>query len=143
MQPGQHTMLPLQLGKAQTLIKGQDITIIACGKFVDTALQVAKELEKEEIKVEVINPIFINPLDETVILESVNRTKKLITIEDGYISGGFGSKILELLSKKNVLDVKTKILGYPNKFIEHGNVEELEKKYGLDVGSIVNICKNM
>jgi len=134
----------ISLGKSEIISQGKDITILAIGKMVATAKEVAKELkEKYDISAEVINSRFLNPLDEETIIESLNKTKRLITIEDNIINGGFGANILELLNKNNIDNIKIKVIGYPNCFIKHGKVEELEKIYGLDKDSILNKCIEM
>lgn len=135
------------LGKAEKITDGKDLSIIAIGKMVAKAKNVANILkEKHGICVEVINARFLKPIDCETILESVNKTKKVITLEDNIINGGFGTNILQLLNKKNITDVKLKTLGYPDEYIKQGKVCEIEEKYGLDENSIVNeclkLCKN-
>ena len=76
------------LGKAEILKQGTDITIVAIGKMVERAMEVSNELEKNGINAEVINARFLKPLDEKTILDSVEKTKNVITIEDGILNGG-------------------------------------------------------
>lgn len=106
--------------------------------MVAKAMQVAKELEKENKQVEVINVRFLKPLDEKTVLKSIQKTKKVITIEDNILTGGLASHIEHLLIENKLESVKFKSFGWNNSFVEHGKVEELEKLYGLDVESIVN-----
>lgn len=129
----------IELGKAEILREGTDITIIALGKTVSKAMQIAERLEKKRISMEVINLRFLKPLDKDTILKSINKTKNVITIEDGYVINGMGSAITKLIIDQQVENVKIKNLGYPDKFIKHGNVEEIEKKYKLDIESIEKI----
>ena len=101
-------------------------------------MQVAKELEKENKQVEVINVRFLKPLDETTILKSIQKTKKVITIEDNILTGGLASHVEHMLIANQLENIKLKSFGWKDSFVEHGKVEELEKLYGLDVESIVN-----
>ena len=128
-------------GKAEVLLEGEDITIISIGKMTEYAYKVACDLKKENINVEVINIRFLKPLDKEKVLKSAIKTKKVITIEDGYLIGGLASSINDILIKQ---DEKIKILnmGYPDKFIKQGSVKEIEKKYKMDKDSIKeNILK--
>ena len=106
--------------------------------MVSRAMDVATILEKQNIMCDVINIRFLKPIDETAILESIKKTKKIITIEDNTIIGGLSSSIKELIVNNNLNNIKIKSYAYPDKFIEHGTVDELEKKYKLDIQSIIN-----
>lgn len=127
----------IELGKAEILKEGTDISIVAIGKMVSKALKVAKALEKQEKSVEVINMRFLNPLDEKTILQSIQKTKRIVTIEDNILEGALSSKIEKIIVEKSLLQVKFLALGWPKKFIQHGKVDELEKLYGLDDESII------
>ncbi len=131
----------LELGKAEVLKEGLDVTIIGIGKMTAMAMKVANELEKDDINAEVINARFLKPLDESKITESISNTKFVITIEDGTEIGGLGSSIKELIINKKLEDVKIKCFAYPDEFIKHGSVSELEELYGLDYKNIVNYIK--
>ena len=131
----------LELGKAEVLKEGQDVTIIGIGKMTAMAMKVANELEKDDINAEVINARFLKPLDESKITESISNTKFVITIEDGTEIGGLGSSIKELIINKKLEDVKIKCFAYPDEFIKHGSVSELEELYGLDYKNIANYIK--
>ena len=125
--------------KSKILKPGQDLSIIAIGKMVSRAIKIANELKnKNKINAEVINVSYLKPLDKETIIESINKTKKVITIEDGIINGGLYTEICELLNEENLNNVKLKGFAYEDKFIEHGKVEELEKINGLDVNTIIN-----
>jgi len=78
----------LELGKAEIVKKGTDITIIAIGKMLERAVEVSKMLQKENIDAEIINARFLKPLDKETIIESAKKTKRVITIEDGILKGG-------------------------------------------------------
>ena len=134
----------LELGKAEVLKEGQDITIVAIGKMVSKAMEIANALANENIDVEVINARFLKPLDEETIEKSLLKTHNLITIEDGTIIGGLASAVNEMVMKKEDLrNIQVKNYAYPDMFIQHGSVEELEKIYGLDNENIIKGIKEL
>lgn len=121
-------------GKAKILQKGKDLTIIATGSMVWTALEVSKILETANISTQVINIHTIKPLDNDAIIKSAQKTKRVVTLEEHQIFGGLGSSVAEVLSQ--FYPVKMKIIGMPDCFGESGKPEELLKKYGMDTKSI-------
>ena len=125
----------IELGKAELINEGNDLTIAAIGKMADTAVKVKDILRQKDIEAEVINVRFLKPIDEKAIIESINKTNKVITIEDNLLKGGLSDTILELVNK-NKLNVHVQSFGYNDMFIQQGTVEELEKKFGLDAESI-------
>ncbi len=139
----------IELGKCEkvkTILLENDkkyVTIIAIGNMVSKSMQVARALSEKNIEAEVINARFLKPLDKESIIQSIEKTKKCITIEDGTIIGGLGSAIKELISEENLKDIQIKSFAYPDKFIEHGSIEELEAKYGLDVDTICAYIEGM
>ena len=85
--------------------------------------------------------VFLKPMDTEALHEIAKKYKKIITVEEGVLSGGFGSSVLEFMAD-NDYDLKIKRIGIPDKFIEHGTVNELHKICGLDADSIYDaICK--
>lgn len=139
----------IELGKCEkvkTILLENDkkyVTIIAIGNMVSKSMQIARALSEKNIEAEVINARFLKPLDKESIIQSIEKTKKCITIEDGTIIGGLGSAIKELISEENLKDIQIKSFAYPDKFIEHGSIEELEAKYGLDVDTICAYIEGM
>ena len=131
----------LKLGRSEILQEGKDVTIIGIGKMTATAMRVANEIQKNGLSAEVINARFLKPLDCEIISKSIEKTKFVITIEDGTEIGGLGSSIKELIINKQLEDVKIKCFAYPDEFIKHGSVSELEELYGLDYKNIVNYIK--
>ena len=91
----------------------------------------------KNIDAEVINVRFLKPLDVETLKKSIEKTKKVITIEDGTIINGLGTAIKELIVDHHIENVKIKTYAYPDKFIQHGSVDELENIYHLDEDSIV------
>ncbi len=128
---------PIRIGQSLLLREGSDLTIIATGNKVETALQVADTLEKMDFSSDVIYSRFIKPLDERIIIESAVKTRRIVTIEDNTIEGGFGSRVLEMINQKGI-NVKTRMFGFPDKFIPHGSKNELIQNYKLDPDAIVH-----
>ncbi len=127
----------LEIGKAELLRDGGDVAILAYGSMVHPALQAAEHLAKDGIEATVVNARFVKPLDSQLIL-ALARTKRLIvTIEEAYLAGGFGSAVLELLEENGLQDrVRVVRMGIPDRLITHGDPKLLLAKYGLDVDGI-------
>lgn len=117
----------IQEGKAEIIQNGKDVTIIAIGKMVAKAMNMAHELEKENKSVEVINARFLKPLDEETIKNSIEKTKNVITIEDGTKINGLGTAVKELIVDNSLENICFKGYAYPDEFIPGGSVEEIEK----------------
>lgn len=127
----------IEYGKSEIIKQGKDLTIVAIGKMVSYACEVADILKKDGINAEVINARFLKPLDTKTIIKSLEKTNKLITIEDNDIYGGLATTIKNNLTKT----YPTLSFGYPDEYIKHGTVNEIEKKYGLDPESIYKKIK--
>ncbi len=128
---------PVKYGQSLLVREGSDVTIAAIGNKLETALNVADMLEKMDIFCDVIYSRFIKPVDTKLILNSAIKTRRVITIEDNAVTGGFGSLVLETMNQKGI-NIKTKMFGYPDQFIPHGSKNELQNLYRLDEQSIVN-----
>ena len=133
----------IKLGRAEILKEGKDISIIAIGKTVARAMEVSNMLEKNKISAEVINARFLKPLDKEIIKNSINKTKFVITIEDGTIINGLGTAIKELIVNEKLKEVEIKSYAYPDEFIKHGEVSQIEKIYHQDSKSIYEDIINM
>jgi len=139
-------ILPIEdnliVGNNQVVLRGSDICIIAIGTMVFPALQAAEQLSKEGISATVINARFLKPIDEELILNNI-KSKKIITVEENSIKGGLGSAVLELLESRGIYDVVIKIMGIPDKFIEHGETKILLESIGLTHKGIYHTAKNI
>ena len=124
----------IELGKAEIVQEGTDLSIIAIGNMLGRAEEVASLLPEKSV--EIINARFLKPLDEETILNSIRKTGYCITIEDNLLKGGLGSAVVEAVNKSDIQDVKIKSFGYDDTFVEHGTVKELEDKYGLSAEKI-------
>ncbi len=132
----------LEIGKAEILKEGNGIAIIAYGSMVYPALEASDELEKEGIDATVINARFVKPLDSELILMLAQTNRLLVTVEEAYLAGGFGSAVMELLEENAMLDsVKIVRMGVPDRIITHGDPNLLRAKYGLDADGIYTKVK--
>ena len=123
----QHKKIEYQ--KAEILKEGKDVSIFAIGKTVERAVRLSQMLEKEGIVSEVINTRFLKPFDKESAIKSIEKTKNVITIEDGTTINGLSTTIKELIVNENLKNININTYAYPDKFIQHGTVEELEKIY--------------
>lgn len=133
--------IKLEIGRAETIKNGTDITIVAIGNMVARALDVAKELEKEKLSVEVINARFLKPLDKSTISKSIKKTKHVVTIEDGTKINGLATAVKELIVDDKIRGIKVKTFAYPDDFIPHGSVNELEDLYNMSTKKIASAIK--
>lgn len=124
---------PLETEAEELIKKGEDLSIIAIGKMVTKGVEVANILEKEGYSAEVINARFLKPLNRENLLQSMRKTKNVITIEDNILKGGLGNQIEEIIIKEKLENVSFKKYGYPDEFVKHGTTQEIEDKYGLSV----------
>lgn len=134
----------LPLGRAEVLKNGADIAIIAVGTMVETAQKAAEVLEEQGVSAAVVNARFIKPVDSEVILKYAGATGRIITLEENVLHGGFGSRVMNIISNSGLSGVKVKAMGLPDAFAEHGDRQILLAKYGLTVDEvIINALKLM
>ncbi|OPX86560.1 MAG: 1-deoxy-D-xylulose-5-phosphate synthase [Pelotomaculum sp. PtaB.Bin104] len=133
----------LPIGQAEVLREGSDLTLLAVGSMVSRAEEAANLLAKWGIKATVINARFIKPLDEECILKYADRTRKVFTLEEHVLQGGFGSAVLELLSTRGVNRVEVYRFGIPDNFVEHGKHSLIMEKHGLSVNQLVRKITEM
>jgi len=118
-------------GRSELLKEGKNL-LLAYGSMVYPALEAAAELEKEGLSLAVINARFARPLDEEAILPYADKGKAVITVEEGVVSGGFGSAVRELLDRERRFDVRFLTIGLPPEVYPLGKAEQIRKIYGLD-----------
>lgn len=133
----------LPLGKGEVLREGSDLAIIAIGCTVHPAMKAAQKLADEGIGAKVINARFIKPLDAELILKTAASVKKILTIEENVLDGGFGGAVLELLAENGVTGTTVKRLGIRNQFVEHAKPSELRSSLGLDEEGILRAAKEL
>ncbi|MCB2184250.1 MAG: 1-deoxy-D-xylulose-5-phosphate synthase [Desulfobulbaceae bacterium] len=128
----------IPFGKGELLREGNDVLLLPVGNRVYPALAAAEGLEKLGIDAAVINPRFVTPLDGDLICQWAETTGKIITVEDNVRQGGFGSAILELLARRSLSHIPVKLLGLPDKFIEHGSQDILYHHCKIDTPAIIS-----
>ena len=128
-----------EIGKGTVVRPGKDVTIVATGICVDSALGAAEKLAADGIDAEVINICTIKPLDEDIIVNSAKKTGKVVTVEEHSVIGGLGSAVCDCLSAK--LPTPVKKIGMQDIFGESGSAAALIEKYGLDANGVYQSVK--
>ena len=134
---------PVTVGKAEILREGNDVLIIAIGNTVNPAVAASQLLSEANINACVINARFVKPLDTDLILSHAKEIRNIITVEENAAAGGFGSAVLEEITKAGIGKIKFKIIGLPDKFIEQGPQALLRKKLGLDSEGIAKTALDL
>jgi 1-deoxy-D-xylulose-5-phosphate synthase len=137
----QHT--PFHFDKAETVRNGKHGTIAVCGAFMEVALDTTNILNKEGIDVGVVNARFVKPLDTETLLEPLRHGQFLVTIEEGVLSGGFGSAVLEAANEERLDTRNIYRLGVPDRYVEHGERSELLDDLGLNTENLVTVCRQL
>jgi len=133
---------PLPIGRGSVLRHGDDVSLVALGSTVPTAISAAERLADAGIEASVIDARFVKPLDDALIIESARRTGRIITIEDHALAGGFGSMVMEAVSPA-VPGLEIERLGLPDRFIEHGEQAEQKKWVRIDTDSVVEAARRL
>ncbi len=132
----------IEIGKAEIIRDGGETAILAYGSMVYPAMQAAENLAKDGIDTTVINARFVKPLDTELIIALAQSMRLIVTVEDAYLSGGFGSAVLELLEENGLSDkIKVVRMGVPDRIVTHGDPKLLLAKYGLDADGIYTRVK--
>lgn len=129
-----------EIGKAEVVTEGSDVTIVACGLMVSEAMAAAEALKEKGISAEVINMATIKPLDEECLIASAKKTGKVITVEEHSIIGGLGEAVCALLSEKCPTPVKR--IGVNDEFGHSGPGAELLKQFGLSAEHIAEVAED-
>lgn len=124
-----------QIGKANTLKEGEDLTLIACGDMVVNALDAAEALEQKGIRAGVINMHTLKPLDEEAVIKAARETKAVVTVETHNKIGGLGAAVAQVIAEK-CPGTPVKFLGIEDEFVPVGDEPDLYRHYGLDVPGI-------
>ena len=141
--PLEDDLQSLAIGKGEVLREGSDLAVFAIGATVHPALAAARRFEAEGIRIKVINARFVKPLDVELLAQTASQIKKILTVEENVLQGGFGSAVLEMLAEKNINNIQVKRLGIPDEFVEHATQAELREKYGLDEEGIFRSIREM
>ncbi|OGO23807.1 MAG: 1-deoxy-D-xylulose-5-phosphate synthase [Chloroflexi bacterium RBG_16_51_9] len=127
----------IPIGKGEILRHGEDVAILAIGATVSPALEAAHELASKGIEATVVNARFAKPLDAELMSGLAGHIKRIVTVEENTLNGGFGSAVNGLLQESGISDVQVKNIGLPDEFVEHGSQAILRRKYGLDAKGII------
>ena len=120
----------LEIGKGEIIEEGEDILIIAYGSMVASSIETSKILQKNNVKSCIVNARFVRPLDKELILPLSNKIKKVVTMEEGTLLGGFGSAIVELLND-NDIHIPVLRIGIPDVLVDHASPDQSKQKLGL------------
>ena len=131
----------LVLGKGNQLRPGRDVTVIANGIMVASAMEAASQMAEEGVDVHVIDIHTLKPLDEEIIIKAAEETGKIVTAEEHSVIGGLGGAVAEVISRK--CPCKIAMVGQQDTFGESGNPDELREKYGMTASDIVNAIREI
>jgi 1-deoxy-D-xylulose-5-phosphate synthase len=126
------TLQEIPIGKGEVVRDGEDVAILALGATVHPSLEAASSLSKAGIECAVVNARFANPLDSELILDTAGKVKRLLTVEENVLAGGFGSAVLQLLHGCQMSEVQVRCHGIPQVFVEHGAQSLLRSMYNLN-----------
>jgi transketolase len=135
------TSQPFEIGKAQVLQTGSDLTIVTTGNMIHQAIEASQILAQDNIKVGLINMHTIKPLDKKTLLEAAQQSNLIVTIEEHQIDGGLGSAVSEYLSAVHPTQILR--IGIEDRFGQSGTIEELYKEYKIDTQSILTKINNL
>ena len=135
--------IPIPMGKAEVLQKGDDILILAIGRSVSEALTAHVKLAEKGISATIVNCRFVKPLDADLIGNLARKIPRIITVEENVRQGGFGSAVMECLCDQGITGFLLERIGIPDTFVEHGPQKMLRSKYGIDAAAIVNTAKKI
>ena len=128
-------MEEIKIGSGRKIREGEDLAILTIGHVGNYAVKVCERMDKQNIEVGHYDMRFVKPLDEQLLHEIFSHYKKILTVEDGSIQGGFGSAIVEFMTDNNY-HAEIKRLGIPDRIVEHGEQHELHKECGFDSDGI-------
>ena len=128
----------LPLGRGTVVREGGDVVIFGLGKTATAALEASDMLAEHGIACGVVNPLFVKPLDVNMLLDSARSTKRIVTVEENVLAGGFGSAVLEALADAGVDNAVVHRIGMPDSFIEHGTAVDQRHRLQLDAEGIAH-----
>ena len=134
--PMDEELRELPLGRGQVVREGADVVIFGLGKACSAALEASDLLAGYGIDCGVVNPIFVKPLDVSLLLDSARSVRRVVTVEENVLAGGFGSAVLEALTEAGIEDVSVHRIGMPDSFVEHGTAVDQRRHLQLDAEGI-------
>jgi 1-deoxy-D-xylulose-5-phosphate synthase len=133
----------VELGRSEVVARGVDGTILCCGALLSTCQAVCTALQSEGLDVGLINARFLKPLDKETIGNALRKTAFVVTVEEAALAGGFGSAVLESAADAGLDTRRIRRLGIPDRYIEHGDREQLLADLGLNADGIAQACRQM
>jgi 1-deoxy-D-xylulose-5-phosphate synthase len=133
---------PIEIGKGRKIKDGEEVALLTLGHPGNFATAAIRELKTQGLNPAHYDLRFAKPLDEALLHEVFTKFEKVITVEDGTIAGGFGSAILEFMAA-NHYHAEIKILGIPDRIVEHGTPKELQRECGYDAQGIAEAVRGM
>ncbi|MBX7167220.1 MAG: 1-deoxy-D-xylulose-5-phosphate synthase [Pirellulales bacterium] len=134
---------PIELGRSEVIRTGNDGTVIVAGTLLGTCLKAIESLRKEGLELGLINARFVKPLDTAEILRAIERSPFVVTVEESSLPGGFGSAVLEAAADAGLDASRVRRLGIPDRFIEHGERNELLADLGLDAAGLARTLREL
>jgi len=134
-------LIPIELGKSETMREGTDGVIVCAGTPLKDCLDAANILADEGISVSVINARFVKPIDMDMVRNCLNDFDFVVTVEEAMLMGGFGSAFLEAANEQRLSGANVHRIGIPDRFIEHGDRDELLADLKLDTAGIADVCR--
>ncbi|MBS1947047.1 MAG: 1-deoxy-D-xylulose-5-phosphate synthase, partial [Bacteroidetes bacterium] len=135
-------MKEIKIGTGRKLKEGNDLAILSLGHPGNFAAAAIRELKTEGLNIAHYDMRFAKPLDEILLHEAFGKFKKIITVEDGTVVGGFGSAVLEFMAKHNY-NAEVSMLGIPDAIVEHGTLKELHQECHYDAKAIADVIRKM
>lgn len=135
-------MKEVVIGKGRRLKEGEEIAVLSFGHPGNFAASAIREVKQYGINAAHYDMRFVKPIDETLLHEVFQRYQKIITVEDGTIVGGFGSAVLEFMAEHNY-QATVKMLGIPDRIVEHGTVKQLHRECNFDMQGIADTIREM
>jgi 1-deoxy-D-xylulose-5-phosphate synthase len=135
-------MKEVEIGKGRKLKEGEEIAVLSFGHPGNFAASAIREVKQYGINAGHYDLRFVKPLDEELLHEVFQRYTKIITVEDGTIVGGVGSAVLEFMAAHNY-QAEVRMLGIPDRIVEHGSLKELHRECGYDANAIAETLRDM
>jgi 1-deoxy-D-xylulose-5-phosphate synthase len=133
---------PIEHGRSELIEEASDLAILAVGSMVKTGVEVLELLKQRGRNATLVNVRFVAPMDTELIDRLAESHKQFVTLEENVKSGGYGQKVADYLCENRKQDINLINISVPDQFIEHGGVNELHKRFGLDAQSIVERILN-
>jgi 1-deoxy-D-xylulose-5-phosphate synthase len=135
-------MTEIPIGKGRKLRSGKDVAILSFGHPGNFAAAAIRDLKSDDITPAHYDMRFAKPLDEALLHEALQQYPKIVTVEDGTITGGFGSAVLEFMAEHGYKN-EVHILGIPDRIVEHGTLKELHRECGYDADGIATAVRDL